>query len=83
MVVLKKIKKVGEIISCNYYPEGTDTCGYISINARTGDVVEEVHSNFPGAIVFPEQAYANFAIKRLRELREQTPLPETSTVMWY
>ncbi|MBQ9699622.1 MAG: hypothetical protein IJV71_03285, partial [Lachnospiraceae bacterium] len=83
MVILKKIKKVGEIISCSYHPEGTDACGYISINAITGDVVEEVHSNFPGAILFSEETYANYAKKRLLELREQTPLPETSTVMWY
>ena len=40
MVILKNIKKVGDSISANYYPEGKEPAGFKKIQIPDGEIVE-------------------------------------------
>lgn len=77
MVVLKNIKRQHGILSADYYPEGDEESGSISISEQDQSEVDCTMSpNDRGT-------YRRFAILGLTKLIGVEDLPEKKTVMWY
>lgn len=79
MLKLKNIKRNNGVISADYLPEGSKDSGMISIEEKSGDILESVSSSMDST--FP--IYLNHAIDALKKLRNKEELPEEKTVMWY
>lgn len=79
MLKLKNIKRNNDLITANYDPEHTGELGFISLDLKTGDVVESKASTYDAD--FP--THLNHAISALRKMISMEELPEERTVMWY
>ena len=82
MVTLKKIKKINNIISAEYYPEGDssdigiieyDIDGKVVISVQYCDKDKESHL----------KGYSKKAIIAIEKLIEKNEFPETYNYMWY
>lgn len=79
MLRLKNIKRSNGIISSDYFPEGNDIGGTVSICVADGKVVEEQLSNMD--VDFP--LYFHHAVEGLRALMNKEDIPEEKIIMWY
>ena len=79
MLKLKNIKKVNGIISAEYDPENSGVLGAVSVDARSGEVVESSVSAYDKD--FP--VYLDHAASSLVKLAAQKDIPEEKLVMWH
>lgn len=79
MLKLKNIKMNNGIISAEYDPENSGALGYVSVDIKSGRIVEsnvsEYDKNFP--------IYLNHAASCLEKLALQDSVPKEKMVMWY
>ena len=74
MVILKNIKKTNDSISADYYPEGKEPKGFITIQNPDGTVIEHKNASM----------FAAPHVKR--ELKRMTKMdnpPKEKTLIWY
>lgn len=78
MLKLKLIKRIAGKIVFNYYPEGKEIFGTISVDERTGemDVVRVSENDEFGR-------YKLHALKRIREFINGDTFTEEDIVAWY
>jgi len=79
MIKLKNIKRTENIISCDYYPEGSNLRGYVSVNVENGGYVSLCYSEYEHG----KKTYAGKTRNKLLELAEKKDLPEEYVSMWY
>ncbi len=79
MITLKNIERKNGIISSDYYPEAETVGGFISVDMKSGEIVEIKPGNAPWSV--PAVRY--HGRKRLLELSKQKDIPKESIVMWY
>ena len=79
MVKLINIKMENGIISAAYEPEASGELGNITIDIKTGEVIEAVTTKHDE--IFP--IYLNHAITGLKGLIFQKDLPTEKLIMWY
>lgn len=79
MLKLKNIKLTKGIISAEYEPESAEEAGRISIDADSGDVVEQRLA--PVDEMFP--MYFNKALEWLQKIRTSSEIPKEKMIMWY
>ena len=79
MLRLLNIKKNNGVITANYDPEGTGLLGFISLDSKTGKVVEIKASKYDED--FPNHLY--HGIWALQEMIEKNELPRERLVMWH
>ena len=79
MIALKNIERKNGIISADYYPEAETVGGFISVDMKSGEIVDVKSGNAPWSV--PAVCY--HGRKRLLELSKKKELPKESTVMWY
>lgn len=72
MVILKNIKKMGEDISADYYPEGKEPRGYMKI--RHGEIIEHENAGTCTAV------HVRCELRRLVEMENP---PTEKTILWY
>ena len=79
MLKLKNIQIKNNIITAVYDPEDSGLLGSISIDVKSGDVIEskasEYDSNFP--------IYLYHATNGLKDVMNRTELPKEKTIMWH
>lgn len=79
MLKLKNIKMNNGIISAEYDPENSGVLGSVSVDIKSGRIVEsnvsEYDKNFP--------IYLNHAVSYLEKLALQNSVPKEKMVMWY
>ena len=80
MVRLSNIKREHNILSANYEPEASGEFGFIAVNVRTGDIVEEKHTALEVDPIY--FAHAKWALLG-DDLKYREHPPETYLVMWY
>ena len=78
MLVLRNIKREGNIISADYYPEGEPEFGHIEIDSVSGEIV--LLRRAKGYEYSTDGTHARKELMRLANLEE---LPEERTVLWY
>ena len=79
MLKLKNIKMNNGIISAEYDPENSGVLGSVSIDVKSGEIVNSRISEYDKD--FP--VYMDHAIAYLEKLALQDSVPEEKTVMWY
>lgn len=79
MLKLKNIKRNNGIISAEYDPENSGIFGTVSIDAKSGEVIESNASEYDKD--FP--VYLNHAISGLEKLAAQENIPEEKLIMWH
>lgn len=79
MLKLKNIKMNNGIISAEYDPENSGVLGSVSIDVKSGEIVNSRISEYDKD--FP--VYMDHAIVYLEKLALQDSVPEEKTVMWY
>lgn len=72
MVILRNIKKIGEDISADYYPEGKEPKGYMKIHL--GEIIEHENSSACAAVHVRNE---------LRRLAKMENPPKEKIVLWY
>ena len=75
MVVLKNIRKTESRISADYYPEGKEPRGFMSIRLSDGEIIEHKDAD-------SFMAPANVLLELERLAKVENP-PEEKTVLWY
>ena len=78
MLVLRNIKRKGNVIEANYFPEASNAKGFISLSILDGEVI--IHVCPKGHEFSPSAAHAKKALIRISTLED---LPKEKTVMWY
>ena len=83
MIRLKNIKLENNIISADFYPEMETGGGIISVDARTGEVVnfEPAPRDFDSPS--PHAVNRLMEIVRLQEEGKIKVIPNESIVLWY
>lgn len=79
MLKLKNIKRNNGLITANYDPESTGELGFISLDLKTGDVVESKASKYDEDM----PTHLQHGISALKKLIKEDTLPEEKLVMWY
>lgn len=79
MLKLKNIKRNKGLITANYDPENTGDLGFISLDEKTGEVVESKASKYDEDL----PTHLNHGITALRKLIKTEELPNEQLVMWY
>lgn len=79
MVLLKNIKKINQIISCEYYPEGKCEKGVLKIDTNNNEVIELERSLEDEDI----DMYIRHAKLKLIELAGKKKIPEEYCCAWY
>ena len=78
MLKLKLIERKNGKIVFNYYPEGKEECGSLSINEETGEINV---MNMPESDEFG--TYKIHAIKRIKEYFKNKNFQVEDIVAWY
>ena len=79
MVRLNNIKKNGNIIQCDIFPEDSNIPGYIVVNINTETVREyELPKGYEWC-----NNHMNHAMRTLIEISNEKELPKERLVMWY
>ena len=78
MLILRNIKREGNTISADYYPEGEAEFGHIEIDSISGEIV--FLQKAPIYMHSPFATHARYELMRLSNLKK---LPEERTVLWY
>lgn len=78
MLVLRNIKRKGNVIEANYYPEASDAKGFMSLSILDGEVINHVWPE--GHEFSPSAAHAKKALMKISTLEN---LPKEKTVTWY
>ncbi|MFI3173348.1 MAG: hypothetical protein R3Y58_13420 [Eubacteriales bacterium] len=79
MVILKNIKKINNIISCDYYPEGQNDKGEMQVDMDKKIVIQTVKSKLDENVTM----YSRHVKRKLIELSEYEILPEEYRCVWY
>lgn len=79
MLKLKNIKMNNGIISAEYDPENSGVLGSVSVDIKSGEIVDSKLSEYDKD--FP--VYLGHAVACLEKLALQNSVPEEKTVMWY
>lgn len=79
MLKLKNIKMNNGIISAEYDPENSGVLGSVSVDIKSGEIVDSRLSEYDKD--FP--VYLGHAASCLEKLALQDSVPEEKTVMWY
>lgn len=79
MITLKNIKRNNGVISATYYPESNTDGGYISVDVKTGDIIDFVPAKGYGS----GASARHYGRKKLIQLATVDELPSERTVMWY
>lgn len=75
MVALKNIRKTESEISADYYPEGIESRGFMSIRLSDGEILKHEDA---GSFMAPPHVL--YELERLAKLEEP---PKETTVSWY
>lgn len=78
MVCIRNLKKNGNLLSCDYYPENKDIAGNIIVDIKTKLTVKHT--------IYSEQEFLTYSImakKRLLEFSETNELPNEAFCYWY
>lgn len=76
MLHLRNIEKNDAQISVNYFPEGSDEKGFVSVDIKTGKVIKIEATSF-------DEPLGAYAAQALRKMMDSGSLPSEKTVMWY
>ncbi len=79
MVRLKNIKREGNIISADYYPESTNERGFVAVDINTLEMVECIETSEDEVLGW----YYHFTKVALIEMCNDEKPPKERTVMWY
>ena len=79
MLKLKNIKKNNGIISAEYDPENSGDLGNISIDTKSGEVMESKLSKLDK----PLPMYLHHAANALKKIMNEEEPPKEKLVMWY
>ena len=79
MLRLKNIKRNNNLIMASYDPEATGELGFISLDLKTGEVVESRASKYDEDM----PTHLHHGITALRKLIKEDMLPKEKLVMWY
>ena len=79
MLKLKNIKRNNGIISAEYDPENSGDLGNISIDTKSGKVIESKLSKFDN----PLPMYLHHAPNALKKIMNEEEPPREKIVMWY
>lgn len=79
MLKLKNIKKNNGTISAEYDPEGSGKLGKISVDIKSGEVVESEISKMDE----PLPMYLHHAINALKRIMNDEKPPTEKLIMWY
>ena len=79
MLKLKNIKMNNGIISAEYDPENSGVLGSVSVDIKSGEIVDSKLSEYDKDFPF----YLGHAVACLEKLALQDSVPEEKTVMWY
>ena len=77
MLQLKLVENTNSKVVYNYYPEGKESYGYVSLDKSSGDVLEvgiaenDVHDR-----------YMHHAVSKVASFIENNNYPETEIVAW-
>ena len=78
MVVLREIKKSNRIIEADFYPEGKDSVGHISVDFMARKTV-----SLNNAEGYEHSSSASHAKAELLRLAKLDSLPDVKRVYWY
>lgn len=79
MLRLKNIVKNDTQISANYYPEDSDTNGFVSVDIKSGEILDSDTTSYDE----PFNAYLSHAVQALNKMVDLDSLPSEKVVMWY
>ena len=79
MLKLKNIKKDNGIISADYDPECSGDIGKITMDVKTGEVIQMSKSNVDIRIPI----YLNHAIDAVYKIKDKEEIAKEKLVMWY
>ena len=79
MLKLKNIKRNNGIISAEYDPENSGNLGNISIDTKSGKVIESKLSKFDNHLPM----YLHHASNALKKIMNEEEPPREKIVMWY
>ena len=79
MLKLKNIKKGHGVISADYDPECSGDIGKITMDVKTGEVIQMSMSNVDIRIPI----YLNHAIDALDKIKDKEEIAKEKLVMWY
>lgn len=79
MLKLLNLRKSNGIISAEYEPENSGEYGSISLEIKSGKVIEAKTSKLDSS--FP--IYLNHAVEALKKIRNEKELPKEKLIMWY
>ena len=78
MVCIRNIKKNGNLISCDYYPENKNLSGNIVVDIRNKEIIEHT--------LYSEEesySYPNMARVKLLEFANKDIFPSEAFCFWY
>lgn len=81
MVRITSIGREGNMMWCNYYPEGEAPAGFIKVDVDREEIVHSEASQIENQRAVP--MYELHAMMRLVELKDEATLPKTAAAIWY
>lgn len=80
MLILRNITSNDNIISADYFPEGKEGNGFLSIDKQSKEVIEKKLSSFE---TDDKPNYFAMARQYLRQIINEIDIPIEKTIMWY
>lgn len=81
MVALRNITKSGNLVTCDYLPDGVDAGGRITVDATTYEIVSLTDAKYEST---NPSLYKQLARRKIKELLEAgKPLPERAAIAIY
>lgn len=81
MVALRNITKNGNLVTCDYLPDGVDAGGIITVDATTYEIISYTEAKYDSS---NPSMYKQLARRKIRELLQSgNPLPERAAIAIY
>lgn len=79
MLRLRNIVKNNNQISASYYPEDSDVKGFVSVDIKSGEILDSDTTSYDE----PFNAYLSHAAQALNKMADLDSFPSEKIVMWY
>ena len=78
MVCIRNIKKNGNLLSCDYYPENKSLGGHIVVDINSKEIIEHNSASEQELYTYP-----NMARVRLLQFADKDEFPSEAFCCWY